>query len=212
MDEVIAPVSAGTLADAVMPDNRIESVTDKLRREDEAAQTEAAQLQQAVNTLDSESAAQPPASYTINLPEGMYLSDAMRDAFTATAHKYGLTNEAANALIALHVQQINAHDREQASRTADRSAQYERATRQDPEIGGAKFDAAITAAKIALNKFGTKGLIDVLDETGLGNHPEIVRLFARLGKSIAEGRYVPTQGQPTPEKPRGAAALYPNMK
>lgn len=210
MDEVIAPVSAETLADAVMPDNRLESVTDQLRRED--AQTESAQLQQDASTPDNESAAQPPASYTISLPDGMYLSDDMRDAFTATAHKYGLTNEAANALIALHIQQVNANERERVSRMADRSAQYERATRQDPEIGGAKFESAIAAAKTALNRFGTKALIDVLDETGLGNHPEIVRLFARLGKSISEGRYVPTQGQPTPEKPRGAAALYPNMK
>jgi hypothetical protein len=44
----------------------------------------------------------------------------------------------------------------------------------------------LAAAKMALDTFGTPELRTLLIETGLGDHPEMIRAFVRAGKAISE--------------------------
>lgn len=37
-----------------------------------------------------------------------------------------------------------------------------------------------------MDKFGSPELKQYLNETGLGNHPELVRIFANIGKAMSE--------------------------
>jgi hypothetical protein len=55
----------------------------------------------------------------------------------------------------------------------------------------------------------SKETIEVLENSGLGNHPNIVADFIKLGKSISEGRFVEGKGTPP-----GASAqtLFPSMQ
>ena len=46
----------------------------------------------------------------------------------------------------------------------------------------AKADAAFRAAK----EFGGQELAGVLQQTGLGNHPVFVKMFAKIGETISE--------------------------
>ena len=61
---------------------------------------------------------------------------------------------------------------------------------QDKEFGGPALAENLSVAKKALDAFGTAELRTLLNESGLGNHPEIVRLFFRAGKAISEDRVV----------------------
>ena len=84
------------------------------------------------------------------------------------------------------------------------------AAQADTEIGGPNLAQNVAVAKKAMDKFGTPELSKLLDETGLGNHPEIVRAFYRAGKAISEDRFVggggPGFGSVDPAK-----RLFPNM-
>jgi hypothetical protein len=51
---------------------------------------------------------------------------------------------------------------------------------------GKTFDDQLHAAKKALREVGGEGVMKVLDETGLGNHPEIIKMFAKLGAERGE--------------------------
>jgi hypothetical protein len=64
------------------------------------------------------------------------------------------------------------------------------ASKQDKEFGGPALAENLSVAKKALDAFGTAELRTLLNESGLGNHPEIVRLFFRAGKAISEDRVV----------------------
>ena len=87
----------------------------------------------------------------------------------------------------------------------------------DKEFGGEKLSENLSTAKKALDQFGTPELRSLLNESGLGNHPEFIRFMFRAGKSISEDRYVgqangaaPTQGRPR-DFASQAAFLYPKQ-
>jgi hypothetical protein len=71
----------------------------------------------------------------------------------------------------------------QAAQDAQRSAWAEAAT-ADPEIGGASFQRNLDHARSALKEYGSPGLTEVLERTGLGNQVEIIRLLAKVGRGL----------------------------
>lgn len=87
-------------------------------------------------------------------------------------------------------------------------ADWERAARTDTEIGGVGFDVHLGAAKRALTSFASPAFTDLLNQSGLGNHPEVIRTLARVGRAMAEDGRV-AGAQPAAANP--LAALYPTM-
>ena len=63
-------------------------------------------------------------------------------------------------------------------------------------------------AKKALETFGTPELRTLLNESGMGNNPEVIRAFYRVGKAISEDKFV--SGKATPADANDARSLYPN--
>ncbi len=63
----------------------------------------------------------------------------------------------------------------------DRETAWAQATKADPEIGGKNLKDSLMFARYALDHFGDVELYDFLDDTGLGNHPEVIRMFMRVG-------------------------------
>ena len=69
------------------------------------------------------------------------------------------------------------------------------------------------------NAFGTEPFKQLLSESGLGNHPEVIRFMYRAGKAISEDSYVGNsqganaQGSSVPQDFDGKAnALYSNQQ
>ena len=185
-----------TLADAVMPDNKVQSITQTIENQNTEQE---AQVQQPAQPLMA------PAAYQFHVPEGYFLSDGMREELTKTAQQYGMTNDAANAMIQLHLKQMEATAREMEAKASEQPAIYEREARQDPEFGGAKFEQSLSTAKAALANFGSAKLLELLDQTGLGNHPEMIRLLYRVGRAQKEGGY--GGGAPVPTETRTRADI-----
>ena len=52
---------------------------------------------------------------------------------------------------------------------------------------GPAFDERVALAQKAVHEFGGEGLKAALAESGLGNHPELVKAFAKAGMLISEG-------------------------
>ena len=92
-------------------------------------------------------------------------------------------------------------------------------SQSDKEFGGESLSENLTVAKQSLDAFGTDSLKSLLQETGLGNHPEVIRFMYRAGKAISEDSYVgnseganPT-GSRIPKDFNGIAnALYSNQQ
>jgi len=59
---------------------------------------------------------------------------------------------------------------------------------KDPDIGGNRQETTILAAKVALTESGalSKPEFKQLMDTGVGNHPELIRTFSNLGNVITD--------------------------
>ncbi len=132
-------------------------------------------------------------------------SSQTRRQFQLLAAEYRLPPEAAERMMVVH----QGHLDRLASRRDTVVARWGEQVRQDPEIGRNNFPRALANAREAVNRFGGDPLKQMLDDTGLGSHPEIVRAFAHIGKA--------TRDQPMPERRRKPTheetmrALYPSM-
>lgn len=85
-------------------------------------------------------------------------------------------------------------------------------SRADKEFGGDKLGESLATAKKAMDAFATPELRTLLDESGLGNHPEVIRLFYRTGKAMSEDSLVtgaPGMGQ-AQKDPRNLYAASKN--
>lgn len=76
----------------------------------------------------------------------------------------------------------------------------------DETIGGDKFDQNVATAIKALDNSGDPQLREILNATGLGNHPFILRMLVNEGKKLESGD-VPSPGGPSGRK-KFTDALY----
>ena len=56
----------------------------------------------------------------------------------------------------------------------------------DSEFGGPRFEHNLRIAKKAVDHLGGRKLREVLEQSGLGSHPEIVRAFWKVGRAMAQ--------------------------
>jgi hypothetical protein len=85
------------------------------------------------------------------------------------------------------------------------------AVKTDQEIGGAKLDENLAVARRAVDAFGSPALKELLNTTGLGNHPEVVKAFYKAGKAISEDGFVRGQPKGPATESDLAKSLFPSM-
>ena len=149
-----------------------------------------------------------PEKYEFKAPEGREFDAQVLEQFSEVFKGMNLSQEEAQAAIDKFG---NAFADKQTRLMAEANAKWQADATADKEFGGDKLSENLAVAKKALDTFGTTELSKLLNESGLGNHPEIIRAFFKAGKAISEDRIV-TGGQGSPTGSRDAAkSLYPNQ-
>lgn len=128
-----------------------------------------------------------PESYEFVAPEGATLDDQVIGVFSEVAKELDLPQDQAQKVIDKVAPVIAARQQEQI---AAAQAAWADETRADPEIGGAKLDENLGVAKQAMTAFASPGMRALLHNSGLGNHPEVIRTFFNIGKAIREDGFV----------------------
>ena len=82
----------------------------------------------------------------------------------------------------------------------------------DKEFGGEKVQENIKIAQRVIEKFGTPQLRELFNQTHLGNHPELMRVFYRIGLGMKDDRVITGDGTAPAGQTTIAKTLYPNMK
>lgn len=132
-----------------------------------------------------------PEKYTVPVADGEAIDAAMLAPYQAAAHAAHLTQDQWMAMVAIHRAQtdpkVQAEKLEQQAVTMLRS-----------EWGGG-FDYNIKMARggvgYAERMSGAAGLQDFLHDSGLGNHPLLVKVFKWVGKTHAESGGIPTDAR-----------------
>lgn len=141
--------------------------------------------------------------------EGKALDTELADDIKATAKELGLTQSQAQKLADLALKRTESAQSQQAEMLAQARDEWAGQAKADKEFGGDAIEANLATARKALDTFGTPELKALLNESGLGNHPEVIRFFYRSGKAISEDRVIRggAAGQPTDPAKR----MFPNQ-
>lgn len=147
-----------------------------------------------------------PESYDLQMPEGVELDKAAADEFTALAKELKLDQPTAQKLADVGAKMAQ----RQAEAHAKLVDSWTEQVKTDKEIGGDKLDENLAVARKALDTFGTPELRDVLNATGLGNHPALIKAFYKAGKAISDDSFV--KGAQTGGETDLARKMFPSMK
>lgn len=106
------------------------------------------------------------------------------------ANELGLDSKQAKEFLKFSEEVIEGVKEQEAAEHKQVKDQWLKDTKSDPDIGGDKLAQNAEYSKKAIDSFGTDALKEILNETELGNHPEIVRVFAKIGKEISDDKRV----------------------
>jgi hypothetical protein len=157
---------------------------------------------------DKKTADGPPEKYEFELPDGMELDTALAEKADPIFRELNLTNEQAGKLAKLVAEQRISEGQAQQDAYAKQMQDWADETQADKEIGGTALESNVKFAHQFIGQYGSPELKALLRDTGLGNHPELVRVFVRAGKAMAEDGGV--SGKSTGATKSAAAVLFDN--
>jgi hypothetical protein len=149
-----------------------------------------------------------PEKYEFTAPEGKEYDAAVLDTFSEAAKEANLTQDAAQKLLEKVAPALAGRHQEQVDAIRN---QWVVDSKADKEFGGDKLQENLGIAKKALDTFGSPEFSALLKDSGMGNHPELIRTMYRIGKAISEDSFV--SGQPNNKANLNpATVLYDNTK
>lgn len=167
---------------------------------------------EAPETADGEQGAEtPPSSYEpFVLPEGVTIDTAALEVAQSLFAEARLSQPQAQKFVDLYTAKMNELTQRQIAAAQDRQAAWVAEVKNDPELGGRRFESARAAAQSALARFGTPELRRTLDDLWVGNNPQLFRFFVRVGRATSEDRYAGAASGAA--RASAAETLYPNDK
>lgn len=163
-----------------------------------------------------------PETYEIKLDDGQALDTEALEVVDPVLRELALNNEQANklakawpALQEKMAARFAAQSEEAQITELNRlSTEWEGQSVADPEIGGAPeiMGPKMALAAKARDQFASPELVKLLTATRLGNHPEVLRLFHKVGVAISESSFVRGDAAAQPAPKADWEKIYPDMK
>lgn len=152
-----------------------------------------------------------PIKYDLKLPKDSMLNEGAVDEIAEFAKEQGLSNEQAQKLLDRENKAVKEYAESQVEGLKEKSSQWVEDVKNDKELGGENFNKNVELAHRALEKFGSKQLKETLNSSGLGSHPELVRVFSRIGKAMADDSIV-NQGSEGSKQKTAEEIMYGGTK
>ena len=163
-----------------------------------------AQADKAEDAKNDDGAAGDKAEEQWNLQRPDDVDDAQWEEMQQGLKALGLSQEQAVKVLA-------PRKAEQDAFTLQRAG-WQRELVADPEWGGKNYGETVTMARKALATFDPEGKVrEMLERTGYGDNPEIIKAFARAGRAMGEDRIVGAGGGGRESKPL-EDRMWPDMK
>ena len=180
---------------------------DQAKGEEEVSKEETSEEQGEVKEDDKEVTNEVPDKYEFTAPEGVELDKELMSEAEPMFKELGLNNEQAQKIVDLqvkHFQKLNAESEKAFEKTM---SDWVSEVKADSEIGGDNFDKSVKLANSAISKLDTSGkFVEMLRNTGLGNHPEMVRVLSKVGQSMQEDQ--PVRGAASGPKQTAVERMY----
>ena len=182
---------------------------------DEPTTTENNQVQETESTdaepketeskVEKEEHAELPDYTDFVLPETMPYSDDIMAEYKEVAKSAGLPQDQAQKFVDLAIKNATT---EQTKINAQRQ-QWKDEITADKEFGGLNLDKTVQGAKDTISRYGTPKVMELFEQTGLGNNPDLLKMLAKVSQKLSEDSSV--DGKPTGRSKSHAQIIYPNM-
>jgi len=132
-----------------------------------------------------------PKNYEVDVPQDYqeYFREESMNEFRNVAHKIGLNNEQVKALMDFQIAEINHEVENRGSQLNVQREEVEQTLKQE---WGFDYDKNVRAAQRALQVYGDNDVLELMN-TEAGNHPALIRMFAKLGGEVTEDMAKNTQ-------------------
>jgi len=187
--------------------------TDEARAAREAEEARAAETpeQKAEREAKEALTADAPEAYgDFTVPEGIELDGTVTEELKALGKDANWSQARTQQVVDLGAKLAQSIVTKQQEGFAALRETWANEAKADPEYGGAKLQESLGHAAQFRDAYGTPKLTELLNESGLGDHPEVVRLFARAGKAISDAKFV-NPGKTAAERTPGSG-FYSNSK
>jgi hypothetical protein len=127
-----------------------------------------------------------PIEYEFKAPEGVELDTELVGKFTDIAKELKLPADQAQKVVDLYAATRQA----EADAFTKQVETWGNEVKADKEIGGKNLEESLGYARKVIDSFGDDGIKSLLDSTGMGNHPAVVKMLVKVGKAISEDSMV----------------------
>ena len=133
----------------------------------------------------------PPVEYEkFTIPEGLGIELAYDEKafgeFAAIASELKLSQDQAQKIVNMYAQRQAAYAQEEQNKFDQMLMDWKEKIEKHREFGGANLEKSIGAVGRFMKIFGSPELVKVLNDTGLGNNPDIFAAFVKAGRAISE--------------------------
>lgn len=141
----------------------------------------------------------------IELPKDMKYDEETANKFEALVAQHGISKEAANELAKMYFGLIGktladtnagyeaakaaaaeAQEKEDAEWIERQRAEFMDACKADRELGGQRWNKTCANVKRAIDTLKADGFVQTMQGMGIDNHPEVIRLLAKVGDMLSE--------------------------
>ena len=159
------------------------------------AESVSGEAQTSEATKPSDDKKQTEVQYDLKLSENSLLDPAKVDEIKAYAKSKNLSPEQAQDLLNREEATLKSFVDQQQEEIKKASEEWKKQSLLDKEIGGENFNKNVEFAHRAMKRFGNETLTKYLDERGLGNHPDVIRMFMKIGQAMAEDKIIGSNSQ-----------------
>ena len=132
----------------------------------------------------------PEAYEDFTLPEGMEMDAEVLGEFKNLAKELNIPQAKAQQLIDFQTQLATKQAEEYQAAVVKQSQEWAASIKNDPEIGGENYEKSVASAVKVIEAFGDPSLKELLNTSGLGNHPSLFKFCHRISAAISEDKFV----------------------
>lgn len=125
-------------------------------------------------------------NYALKMPDGVELDAELASSLGPEFKELGLTNKQAQKLVDKYIEVQQKRGEEKVKSWGETVQKWADDAKADKDIGGDKWDGSVKNARRFIDTMGTPELKEFLNASGGGNHPELIRIFAKAGALIKE--------------------------
>lgn len=199
VEQEATPTDQDSSKEATLLGQEQESVNEKTSEESGESKPEAKVEEKAV-----------PETYELKFAKDSLIKEEAHHASVVEfAKQNNFTNEQAQALLNRDNKLVSSYQEKVQEEYKQTVENWKNEAEKDKEIGGDSLGESVVYAKRALERFGSDNFAEALESTGFGNHPEIIRIFSKIGRSMADDTL--DSNKPAKRELTLAEKMYPHM-